>query len=141
MSFAELGSVLSSSRSFLRGVMEGEAWGRACAGVTFFWGGISIREVKSGTFFRTLHRVCSKSGVTDHTVDTQENTECQRRKGTYSVHSKPPRCTHRDTEASGRGQLVMVTQLGSHSPGSSEPPAPHCRPVIHAVSSGQAPRG
>lgn len=69
--------------------MEGEAWGRACAGITSFWGGISIREVKSGPFFRTPHRVCSKSGVTDHTVDTQENTECQSGKGTYSVHSSP----------------------------------------------------
>lgn len=63
------------------------------------------------------------------------------REGNIFCPLQPPRCTHGDTEASGRGQLVMVTQLGSHSPGSSEPPAPHCRPVIHAVSSAQAPRG
>lgn len=39
------------------------------------------------------------------------------REGDIFCPLQPPRCTHGDTEASGRGQLVMVTQLGSHSPG------------------------
>lgn len=126
VSLAEPGSVRPPLRVLPVGVMEGEAWGRACAGATSFWGGFSIRSAKPGPFSRTLYGVCSKSGVTDHTLGAQENTECQSRKGTYSVHSSPLMVHTGILRPMEGAQLVLVMQLGSGNPGSL--PLQACNP-------------
>ena len=80
----------------------------------------------------------AQCGLTEHTTDTQENTDCPSRKGTYSVHSSPL-MIHTGILRPVEGNKRSWSQAGIPWPWVIRHPDSRCGPVSHAVPAAWTP--